>query len=310
MEHPGRYELLGELGRGAMGVVYKARDPKIDRLVALKVIASAVGLPPTEIPHRRERFQREARAAGRLAHPNIVTVYDVGEDQGRDYLVMEFMEGEPLDHLLRTRRPLPLDEVLAIGEQVAQALDYAHAPSIIHRDIKPANLLLSRDGLATVTDFGIARIAGAETTQTGQSLGTPSYMSPEQISGLTLDGRSDIFSFGAVLYELLSGEKAFPGETISTVVYRIIHEEPTPLRRLNPAFPAGLDACLQKALGKNPSRRYSRTLDLVRDLRRAASFPQDRSRPHPSRGRRLRGPVLRSRRAGRWCHGSCSEARS
>ena len=187
MEHLGRYELLGELGRGAMGVVFKARDPKIDRLVALKVIASAVGLHPTEVRQRRDRFQREARAAGRLTHPNIVTIHDVGEDKGQDYLVMEFIEGQPLDHLLRTRRPLPMDEVLAIGEQVAQALDYAHAHSIIHRDVKPANILLTRDGVAKVTDLGIARITGTESTQTGQSLGTPSFMSPEQISGLSLD---------------------------------------------------------------------------------------------------------------------------
>jgi serine/threonine-protein kinase len=191
VERLGRYELLGELGRGAMGVVHKARDPKIDRLVALKVIAPAEELPPTERDQRRERFQREARAAGRLAHPNIVTVYDVGEDQGCDYLVMEFIEGQTLDEILRARRPLPLDEVLDIADQVAQALDYAHAHSIIHRDIKPANILLTREGVAKVTDFGIARITGTETTQTGQSLGTPSYMSPEQISGLKLDGRED-----------------------------------------------------------------------------------------------------------------------
>lgn len=270
MERLGRYELLEELGRGAMGVVYKARDPRIDRLVALKVIASVEGLESAQVQQRRERFQREARAAGRLAHPNIVTVHDVGEDQGRAFLVMELIEGQTLDRLLRARRPLPLDEVLTIGEQAAQALDYAHRHAIVHRDIKPANILLTRDGVVKVTDFGIARITGAEATQTGQTLGTPSYMSPEQVSGLKLDGRSDIFSLGAVLYELLSGEKAFPGETISTIVYRIVHEDPTPLRRLNPAFPAGLDVCLKKALAKDPARRYAQAVDLARDLRRAA----------------------------------------
>ncbi|MBI2563135.1 MAG: serine/threonine protein kinase, partial [candidate division NC10 bacterium] len=258
MERLGRYELLEELGRGAMGVVYRARDPRIDRLVAIKVIAPVEGLDPAQIQQRRERFQREARAAGRLAHPNIVTVHDVGEEAGRAFLVMELIEGQtlaevlrtrrplPLDEVLRaflvmeliegqtlaevlrTRRPLPLDEVLAVGEQAAQALDYAHRHAIVHRDIKPANILLTRDGVAKVTDFGIARITGTETTQTGQTLGTTSYMSPEQIAGLPLDGRSDIFSLGAVLYELLSGEKAFPGETISTIVYRIVHEDPTP----------------------------------------------------------------------------------
>jgi serine/threonine-protein kinase len=270
VEQLGRYELLGELGRGAMGVVYKARDPKIDRLIALKVIAPAEGLDAAQREESRERFHREARAAGRLTHPNIVTVHDVGEDQGRAYLVMEFIEGETLDQILRSRRPLPLDEVLAIADQVAQALDYAHARSVIHRDIKPANILLTRDGVVKVTDFGIARFAGAEATQTGRTLGTPSYMSPEQIAGLSLDGRSDIFSLGSVLYELLSGEKAFPGETIGTIVYRIVHEDPIPLRRLNPAFPPGLDTCLMKALAKDPARRYARAGDLPRDLRSAA----------------------------------------
>ena len=270
MEHLGRYELWGELGRGAMGMVYKGRDPKMDRLVAIKVIAPAEGLDPSEVWQRRERFKREARAAGRLTHPNIVTIHDVGEDGDRDYLVMEFIQGQSLDQVLRTRRPLPVVEALAIGEQVAQALDYAHAHSIIHRDIKPGNILLTQDGVAKVADFGIARITGTETTQTGKSLGTPSYMSPEQIAGLQLDGRSDIFSLGAVLYELLTGERAFPGETISTVIYRIIHEEPTPLRRLNPAFPAGLDLYVQKALAKDPSHRYPRALDLAQDLRRMA----------------------------------------
>lgn len=270
MERLGRYELLEELGRGAMGVVYRARDPRIDRLVAIKVIAPVEGLDPAQIQQRRERFQREARAAGRLAHPNIVTVHDVGEEAGRAFLVMELIEGQTLAEVLRTRRPLPLDEALAIGEQAAQALDYAHRHAIVHRDIKPANILLTRDGVVKVADFGIARITGTETTQTGQTLGTPSYMSPEQIAGLPLDGRSDIFSLGAVLYELLSGEKAFPGETLGTIIYRIVHEEPIPLRRLNPAFPAGLDVCLKRALAKDPARRYVEATDLAGDLHRAA----------------------------------------
>jgi serine/threonine-protein kinase len=265
-----------------MGVVYKARDPKIDRLVAIKVIAPGEGLDPTELEQRRDRFQREARAAGRLTHPNIVTIHDVGEETGRAYLVMELIEGEPLDHLLRTRRPLPLDQVLSIADQVASALDYAHANSIIHRDIKPANILLTTDGVAKVTDFGIARIVGTETTQTGKISGTPSYMSPEHFSGLKLDGRSDIFSFGAVLYELVSGDQAFPGETISNVMYRIINEDPVPLRRLNPGLPPGLDACLRKALAKDAARRYAKAADLARDLRRAAlgrPLPTDSQAP-------------------------------
>jgi serine/threonine-protein kinase len=270
LERLGRYELLEELGRGAMGVVYKARDPQIDRHVAVKVLTTAPGLDPGEAQQHRERFQREARAAGRLAHPNIVTIHDVGEDQGRSFLVMELVEGQALDRILRTRRPLPLAEVLTIGEQVASALDYAHRHGIIHRDVKPANILLTREGAVKVTDFGIARITGADTTQAGQTFGTPSYMSPEQVQGLALDGRSDIFSLGTVLYEVLSGEKAFPGETISTILYRIVHEDPIPLRRLDPAFPAALETCLQKALAKDPAARYARATDVARDIRRAA----------------------------------------
>jgi serine/threonine-protein kinase len=270
LERLGRYELLEELGRGAMGVVYKARDPEIDRLVAVKVLAVAPGLDPGAAQQHRERFQREARAAGRLAHPNIVTIHDVGEDQGRTFLVMQLVEGQALDRILRTRRPLPLAEALTIGEQVASALDYAHRHGIIHRDVKPANILLSPEGSVKVTDFGIARITGAETTQAGQTLGTPSYMSPEQVQGLTLDGRSDIFSLGTVLYEVLSGERAFQGETLSTIIYRILHEEPIPLRQLNPAFPEALETCLQKALAKDPGARFARATDLARDLRTAA----------------------------------------
>ncbi len=269
MERLGRYELLEELGRGAMGVVYKARDPQIDRLVAVKVLTTAPGLDPGEAQQHRDRFQREARAAGRLAHPNIVTIHDVGEDQGRTFLVMELVQGQALDRILRTRRPLSLAEVLTIGEQVASALDYAHRHGIIHRDVKPANILLSPEGSVKVTDFGIARITGADTTQAGQTFGTPSYMSPEQVQGLALDGRSDIFSLGTVLYEVLSGERAFQGETLSTIIYRILHEEPIPLRRLNPTFPAGLETCLQKALAKDPAVRYALATDVARDLRRA-----------------------------------------
>jgi serine/threonine-protein kinase len=270
VEHLGRYELLAELGRGAMGVVYKARDPKIDRWVALKVIGPVEGPDAAEVQQRRDRFQREARAAGRLSHPNIVTVHDVGEDQGRVFLVMEFIEGQTLDQILRTRRRLPLDEALTIGEQVALALDHAHRHAIVHRDVKPANILLSRDGVVKVTDFGIARFSGTELTRTRHIPGTPSYMSPEQVAGLPVDGRSDIFALGTVLYELLSGERAFPGETLHTVLYRIVHEDPTPLRRLNPAFSAGLEACLQKALAKDPADRHARAADVARDLRAAA----------------------------------------
>ena len=275
MQQLGRYELLAELGRGAMGVVYKARDPKIDRLVAIKVLVPAAGLDAAQEQQRRDRFQREARAAGRLTHPNIVTIHDVGEDQGRAFLVMEFIEGESLEQILRQRRTLPPDQVVSIGEQVALALDHAHSHGIVHRDVKPANILLTRDGAIKVSDFGIARFTEDEAAQTGHIPGTPSYMSPEQVAGLPVDGRSDIFALGAVLYELLTGERAFPGETLNTILYRIVHEDPSPLRRLSPALPANLEACLQKAMAKNPGDRHARASEMAQDLHAAAAgvFP-------------------------------------
>ncbi len=273
MERLGRYEILGELGRGAMGRVYKARDPQIDRLVAVKLMAPAEELPPAQVEEWRARFQREAKAAGRLTHPHIVAIHDVGEEDGHPFMVMEFVEGESLESILRDKRTLPVDLAARLLGQTADALDYAHQRGIVHRDIKPANILVTGGNTAKVSDFGIARLAEGDITRTGTILGSPGYMSPEQIAGLKLDGRSDIFALGAVLYEAVSGEKAFPGETISAITYRIIHEDPTPLKRLNPAFPAGLDACLKKALAKDPARRYARAADLARDLRAVLEAP-------------------------------------
>jgi len=270
----GRYELLEELGRGGMGIVYRARDPQIDRLVAVKLLAPAEGLPAEEVRAQRTRFQREARAAGRLAHPNIVTVYDVGEEQGQGFLVMELLPGESLAQQLRQRHTLPVAEAVPILEQVAAALDYAHAQGIIHRDVKPANLLFTAQGAVKVADFGLAAIQGGSLTSTGHIRGTPCYMAPEQVTGLAVDGRADIFSLGAVLYEMLSGERAFPGDTLSTILYRILHEEPIPLRRLSPAFPEAMDVCVRRALAKNPSARYPRAGDLAGALRATAPCGQ------------------------------------
>jgi formylglycine-generating enzyme required for sulfatase activity/predicted Ser/Thr protein kinase len=269
----GRYQLLQELGRGAMGVVYKGHDPSIDRPVALKVLAAEPGLQDSEREQRRTRFLREARAAGRLTHPRIVTIYDVGQEQEQAFLVMEYVEGEPLDRILRRVGALPLARVLAIVDQVADALDYAHAHGIIHRDVKPGNILLSPDDRVKVTDFGIARLADGELTLTQHTPGTPSYMAPEQVSGQPVDGRSDVFALGALAYELLTGTRAFPGENLATIVHRIVNEEPRPLGETAPGLPAGLDPCLRRALAKDPARRYPRAADLARDLRRAAAAP-------------------------------------
>lgn len=272
MERLGRYEILEELGRGAMGRVYKARDPQIDRLVAIKLMLPGEELPSAQVEEWRARFQREARAVGRLTHPHIVALHDLGEAEGRPYLVMEYVQGQSLEAILGERRSLPAELAVALTAQVAEALDYAHRQGIVHRDVKPGNILVTGGQTAKVTDFGIARLGEGDLTRTGFILGSPSYMSPEQVSGLALDGRSDLFGLGAVLYELLSGEKAFPGETISTITYRIVHEEPTPLKRLNPAFPAALDACLRRALAKDPARRYARGADLARELRGAVAL--------------------------------------
>ena len=271
MEQLGRYEILDELGRGAMGVVYKARDPNIDRLVAIKVISPEAGMDPARAKELRERFQREARAAGRLSHPNIVTIFDASEDQGRAFLVMEFVEGTTLDSMVNAGHTFTLDDVAPIGMQVAQGLDYAHQNGIVHRDIKPANIMFTKSGIAKIADFGIARLAETSVTRTGLAVGTPNYMSPEQVAGHKVDGRSDQFSLAVMLYELLCGEKAFPGDTLTTVLYRIMQEDPRPIRQINPALPETVDAVLRKGMAKNPDDRYSLASDMTRDLQTLAS---------------------------------------
>ncbi len=306
MERVGRYEILAELGRGATGQVYRARDPEIDRLVAVKVLTPSAGADPQEVQAWRERFRREARAAGRLTHPNIVAIHDVGEDDGRPFLVMELVEGEPLDQRLRAQGPFPTEQVVSIGKEIAQALDYAHRQGVVHRDIKPANILFRRDGLVKVTDFGIARLSGAEATRTGQIFGTPSYMSPEQIAGGKVDGRSDLFSLAAVLYELLTGEKTFPGETVSTILYRIVHEEPIPIRRLNPSLPSPLEVCLRRALAKDPAERQTSAAELAKELQATA-----KSRPSDAATTRIipprRPPAQRGKRS-LWIWGTAAAA--
>ena len=266
MEQLGRYEILDELGRGAMGVVYKARDPNIDRMVAIKVISPEAGMDPARAKELRERFQREARAAGRLSHPNIVTIYDASEDQGRAFLVMEFVEGTTLDSMVNAGHTFTLEDVASIGMQVAQGLDYAHQNGIVHRDIKPANIMFTKSGTAKIADFGIARLAETSVTRTGLAVGTPNYMSPEQVAGHKVDGRSDQFSLAVMLYELLCGEKAFPGDTLTTVLYRIMQEDPRPIRQINPALPETVDAVLRKGMAKNPDDRYSLAADMTLSL--------------------------------------------
>jgi predicted Ser/Thr protein kinase len=266
----GRYEILEELGHGAMGTVYRAKDPAMDRVVALKTIISLV-LASEHGDDFRERFYREARAAGALTHPGIVPVFDVGEHEGLPFLVMEFISGKTLADTVRKGERMTLDRACEIGQKIAEALGYAHHHGVVHRDIKPANILLtSREthGIERpkITDFGVAKLAAGHTTLTGQILGTPAFMPPEQFTGAPIDGRADIFSLGVVLYWLATGEQPFPGESMTAVSYKVVHTEPVPPRKLNPSIPLKLESIILKCLAKNPDERYQTGEDLARDL--------------------------------------------
>jgi len=262
----GRYQIVSELGRGSMGVVYQGFDPIIGRTVAIKTMLTE-GFAPAEFEEYKARFQREAQSAGILAHPNIVTVYDFGEDSGVLYLAMEFLEGKSLQALVEEQTILPVETIIPMYEQVCSALDHAHRHRIVHRDIKPANIMILESGLVKVTDFGIAKMMSMGMTQAGQILGTPNYMSPEQVKGRSVDGRSDIFSLGVILYELVTGEKPFGGQNITTVIYKIINENPISPRELDATIPVGLSYVIQKALAKSQDERYQTCRELAEDLR-------------------------------------------
>src|ERR1700675_1149256 len=268
MVKAGRYEILGELGRGAMGVVYRATDPVIGRTVAVKTIHLSEEGTGLSRPELLSRFQIEARAAGLLTHPNIVVVYDAGEENGLYYITMELIEGKSLQALLDSGHSFPVPRVLRIMEQTCSALQFAHERNIIHRDIKPANLMLTADDTVKVTDFGTAKILQFGTVQqTTHVMGTHSYMSPEQGKGRAVDGRSDIFSLGVMLYEMVTGEKPFPGQNITTVIYKIVNEEPVPPRQINPSIHPGISAVVMKALAKEPEARYQSCREMLDDLR-------------------------------------------
>lgn len=264
----GRYEIVGELGRGAMGVVYKAVDPVIGRTVAVKTIRLSEEGTGLSRPELLTRFQTEARAAGLLTHPNIVVVFDAGEEDGLYYITMELVEGKSLQALLDDGHGFPLPRTLRIMDQTCSALQFAHERNVVHRDIKPANLMLTADDTVKVTDFGTAKILQFGTAQqTSHVMGTPSYMSPEQVKGRAVDGRSDIFSLGVMLYEMVTGEKPFPGQNITTVIYKIVNEEPVPPRQINPSIHAGISAVVMKALAKDPEQRYQSCREMLEDLR-------------------------------------------
>ncbi len=282
----GRYEILEELGHGAMGAVYKARDPMMDRTVAVKtVLASA--LAGHLAAEYRERFFREARAAGRFSHSGIVTVHDVGEHEGTPFLVMEYITGRTLAQALESGEHFSFERIYEIGREIAEALGYAHSHGVVHRDIKPANIMLAapqpggfaaaqpgepaaspRSGpeRAKVTDFGVAKLTAAQVTVTGQLLGTPSFMPPEQFTGGPVDGRSDLFSLGVILYWMATGDKPFTGDTITAVSYKIVHTEIVPPRKINPDISRDFEAVLLKLLQKDPALRYATGEALAEDL--------------------------------------------
>jgi len=266
----GRYEIIAELGRGAMGSVFKANDPAVGRIVALKTIHSAA-LSGEQAAEYRARFYREARASGVLAHPSIVPVFDVGEHEGAPFLVMEFVDCHTLDSAMKKGERFTLDRVCDIGQQLADALGYAHRQGVVHRDIKPANILMtSREVYGCerprITDFGIAKLAASEITSTGQMLGTPAYMPPEQFTGAPIDGRADLFSLGVILFSLAAGEQPFLGETMTAVSYKVVHVDPIPPSKLNPAIPPALEGVILKCLAKNPTARYQTGEELAQDL--------------------------------------------
>lgn len=285
----GRYEIFREVGKGSMGVVYMAHDPQIDRAVALKV------LRPDRITSEDfvERFLKEARAIGRLSHPNIVTVYDSGQDQGTLYIVMEYLTGKTLIEANR-EKPLSLQEVIHTCEQVAEALDYAHQQGIVHRDIKPSNILLTPEGRVKITDFGIAHIedpALHHQTQVGDILGTPVYMSPEQVLGKNVDRRSDLYSLGVILYELATGRKPFHGENLSAIFRSIIEDKPPVPEIAGPTVAQRLPDLVMKSISKAPEERFQSGAEMARALkdclqRRKSDVPI--GEPHPPKPRKGR----------------------
>jgi len=272
MDRIGRYKIVRELGRGAMGVVYHAIDPNIGRPVAIKTINLGAGRKPDEQERMRERLFREARSAGILSHPGIVTIYDVEQQGDVAYIAMEYVDGPTLDQMLSEPQPLSPERMFSILGQTSAALDYAHGKGIVHRDIKPANIMVAADGTAKITDFGIAKINTSEQlTMTGSIVGTPHYMSPEQVQGQQIDGRSDQFSLAVIAYEMLTGEKPYTGEHLTTVVYKIVAEEAPPPHRINATLSLSIESVLRKGLSKKPEGRFATCQEFAEALEKACA---------------------------------------
>jgi eukaryotic-like serine/threonine-protein kinase len=258
----GRYQIVERLGQGGMGVVYRAYDPQIERTVAIKVISTQL----VDQPEHRERFFREARAAGRLTHRNIITIFDLGEDQGQPYIAMEYVEGQSLDVRLRKGEPLTLSQKVAILIELCDALAFAHGAGIVHRDMKPGNVMLTRSGGVRILDFGLARLVTSELTRSNIVVGTMSYMAPEQIRAEPVDHRVDVFSSGVLFYELLSGRKAFEADSFAATMYKVLQERPTPLTTIAPGVPTAVGAIVDRAIEKDRDRRYQSMDEMLADL--------------------------------------------
>jgi tRNA A-37 threonylcarbamoyl transferase component Bud32/tetratricopeptide (TPR) repeat protein len=267
MKNIGKYEIITILGKGAMGIVYKARDPLINREVAIKTIRFDLVSEDSENEEIMQRFMREAQAAGKLSHPNIITIYDVGREENLTYIVMQMIEGQSLQKMISSSEKFSTPEVIDLMCQICGALDYAHKNGIVHRDMKPGNILLDKERKPYICDFGVARVETSTLTQSGTAVGTPSYMSPEQVMGKKVDKRSDIFSLGCILYEVLTGRRPFEAESITTVIYKIINEEPVPLIEVKKGLPVGFEHIITKALAKDPNDRYQSCVELAADLR-------------------------------------------
>ncbi len=269
----GKYDIVAPLGQGAMGLVYKAFDPLIRRFVALKTMSLSFTEPADDDTARR--FHREAQAAGNLTHPNIVGIYEYGEDAGRAFIAMEFVEGRTLVDLLKQNHRFSLQDIRQIMASVLAALEYSHRMGVIHRDIKPGNIMLDRAATVKVMDFGIARIESSELTQAGTILGTPGYMSPEQLLGESVDLRSDLYSAGVVLYELLTGERAFTGSSFASIIYKVINNDLAPPSQLKPAVPGSLDGLVAKACAKQAVDRFQTAAEFAAALERAMAARTD-----------------------------------
>jgi eukaryotic-like serine/threonine-protein kinase len=265
LEQIGKYKILEKIGQGAMGEVYKAHDPVLNRFVAVKTISSELGADDT----LRKRFQREAQSAARLNHPNIITVYDYGEEQGKIYMAMELLDGSDLKQAIARRASLSLDDKLSVVDQIAEGLAFAHSHEIVHRDLKPANIHLLGNGQAKIMDFGLARLGGSEMTRTGMVMGTPHYMSPEQVRGERADARSDVFALGCVFYELLTYRKPFDADSMHSVLFKVMQEDPPPAHEVDPAVPAVLAQVVARAMAKDPSQRFQNASEFRSALHRA-----------------------------------------